>query len=438
MGSRHDEDVARATEAWRRWCRSLEDAGVAALEATFTDDEIDLAEGLRHLARMARISTISAFENTDPAHPYLWRALGPQLKMGGDNPQGLYLSAPINGTDTFRLRGTRGSARWISMLAQRGPAAAAEGLSVFGDALFATDLVVDEDGSFEVLISPERPSTGAVVEGGGSEVGGAERGGAERGGSEGGESEGSAVNWIQSDRFSARILVRQFFGTWDDVVPMDVTIENLGAGPGDRAARAPEPLTLDVAVAQLARSAGQFSVMVPMMQGELAAKGEALNTFETDIGAPTSNSGGVPGGNAVTARWCLEPDEALVVTVTPPTPCAYWDVQVGNAWYESWDYRWYLSGLTCEQAHLADDGSVTFVIAERDPGVVNWLEAAGHRQGHVAVRWQLTDGQLPIPETKVVKVAEVASLTGLPAVTPTERLAHRRALAAAFDSRFRP
>jgi hypothetical protein len=126
-----------------------------------------------------------------------------------------------------------------------------------------------------------------------------------------------------------------------------------------------------------------------------------------------------------------------VVRVTPPTPCAYWDVQVGNCWYESFDYRHRFSGLTCEGAHLEPDGSVVLVVADRDPGVANWLEAAGHREGHVAIRWQLSDGDLPIPDTAVVPVGEVAALTGLPAVDAPERARQRAALADSFDARFR-
>ena len=95
-----------------------------ALAKTLTHDEVDLAEGLRHLTRMATLVSLGSLENKDSAHPYLWSALDPHRKMGGDNPQGLYLSGPINGTDTFRLRGTRGSARWVSIiLSQNGPAA---------------------------------------------------------------------------------------------------------------------------------------------------------------------------------------------------------------------------------------------------------------------------------------------------------------------------
>jgi hypothetical protein len=175
--------------------------------------------------------------------------------------------------------------------------------------------------------------------------------------------------------------------------------------------------------------------MVPIMLSEMVGKGDRKNSFKTDIGDPTSNSGGVPGGNAVTARWAIEPDEALVVRVTPPVPCAYWDVQVGNGWYESFDYRHHFSGLTCEGAHLEDDGSVVLVVSDRDPGTANWLEAVGHREGHIAIRWQLTD-DLPVPETEVVPVGDVAARTGLPAVSPAERARARADLAASFDARF--
>jgi hypothetical protein len=161
-----------------------------------------------------------------------------------------------------------------------------------------------------------------------------------------------------------------------------------------------------------------------------------LNSFKTDIGDPTS-SGGVPGGNAVTGRWALELDEALIIRVTPPVPCAYWDVQVGNGWYETFDYRHHVSGLTCEGAHLADDGSVTLVLSSQDPGTVNWLAAAQHREGHIAIRWQLTNGQLPVPETTVVSVGEVQTLTGLPAASAADRAATRAQLRHSFDARFR-
>lgn len=387
-----DEQLAAATGAWQGFCRTLEASGTEALAKTLTHDEVDLAEGLRHLARMAALTLVGSLENKDSLHPYLWPALDPHRKMGGDNPQGLYLSGPINGADTFRLRGTRGSARWVSIIVgQAGP-------PPYGDALFLPDLDVAADGTFEIIVSPQR----------------------------------QPGHWLRSTPSSNGLLVRQFFPTPDDVEPMVLTLENL-SNHGE----IPSPLTLDTAVAGVQRASRMYSTMLAMMQGELLGKGAAKNAFKTDIGDPTSTSGGVPGGNAVTARWALEPGEALIVRVTPPEPCAYWDVQVGNGWYESFDYRHHFCGLTCEGAHISDDGSLALVVADRDPGVANWLEAAGHREGHIAIRWQLTDGNLPIPETRVVNIDDVAALTGLPPVSPDERKRQRELLARSFDARFR-
>jgi hypothetical protein len=390
--------LARASQVWRDWCAALERTGVAALEQTLTHDEIDLAEGLRHLARMARLTLLTNMENDDAAHPYLHRSLGPTLKMGGDNPCGLYLSAPVNGTDTYRLTGTRGSASWVSFMAQRSHECFAHGLGVFGDAIFMTGLQVASDGTFEMILSPQE----------------------------------HAGNWIETDRFTSVLIIRQFFGGCDDVRPMDLTIENLTRGGEIKST-----LSLDAAAAGLARSAQSFGIFLPAMQSEMQSKAGSVNAFDTDVGDPTSNFGGVPGGNAVTTRWRLEADEALVVHALPPTPCPYWDVQVGNLWYESWDYRHFFSGLSGAQASLHDDGSVTIVVSERDPGTCNWLETAGHREGHMAIRWQLTEGKLPLPDCKVVKVDEVAAVTGLPAVTTNERRAQRRAQRAGVEKRFR-
>jgi hypothetical protein len=389
--------LEQATTAWQEWCRALETVGTAALANTLTDEEIDFAEGLRHLTRMARLTLAGGMENNDPLHPFFDRSLGPTLKMGGDNPAGLYLSAPINGTDTYRVRGTRGSATWISFMAQRSHGCFAAGLGVFGDAIF-TELEVEDNGTFEMVLSPDkRPG-----------------------------------NWIETDRFSARLMVRQFFGDWSDVRPMDLTIENVSRGDQPK-----EFLTLSAAVDDLAQSRQSLTTLLPAMQSELAAKAGSINTFATDIGDATESYGGVPGGNAVTMRWRLAADEALVATVRPPTPCAYWDVQLGNIWYESWDYRHFLSGIVHTQATLNADGSATIVLSERDPGTTNWIQTCGHREGHLAVRWQLTEGQLPLPDCTVVKVDDVTSLTGLPLVSDDERREQFRKLRAAAEGRFR-
>jgi hypothetical protein len=395
-----DGRLEEASTGWSAWCRAIESAGLDALSKTITHDEVDLAEGVRHLARMVRLTLFSATENRNTANPYFWPALDPHLKMGGDNPQGLYLSAPVNGTDIFRISGTCGSARWVSCILGRSAEGVQAGLAPFGNAIFRPDIVAGPAGTFEIFVAPERPQ--------------------------------GAVNYVASDQWTVSVLLRQFFGTLDDVHPIEpLQIENLSSGTQTTA-----PLGVDEIIEQMARAAATFSILVPLMQSEMIGKGSAKNHFVTDIGDPTSISGGVTGGNAVTARWALETDEALVVEVTPPTPCGYWDVQVGNGWYESFDYRNIFSGFTCENASLNQDGSVTIVVAQEDPGTANWLETAHHREGHIAIRWQLSDGDLPIPRCTVAKVAEVTKRWDLPTVSPEQRAQERRKLVQSFDTRF--
>ncbi len=398
------QKVAAAKQHWQKFCDSLASTGLQALDNLHIDTDLDLAEGVRYLSRIARLALESELENKDSAHPYLQRSLGPTLKMGGDNPEGLYLAAPINGTDTFQITGSRGSADWISFFAQRSYDALADGLTVFGDCLFSTELKSDSEGRICITIAPE----GAFP-----------------------DSE-SPDNWIKTDKYCSLMLIRQFFSDRDDVSPMDLRIENLTRGHEPKAL-----LTLPEVGKRLDASAAFFDMMVPIMQQEMVDQGARLNTFETDIGNPTSNTGGVPGGNGVTARWALNADEALLVTFTPPSSCPYWDIQVGNGWYESWDYRHFFSGMTHSQAHYNADGSVTVVVSEQDPGTVNWLQAAGHEQGHIAVRWLLTDGELPLPDCQVVSVSAVSSLVDLETVLPSERDQQKRRHRESVERRFR-
>ena len=114
----------------------------------------------------------------------------------------------------------------------------------------------------------------------------------------------------------------------------------------------PQPLRLETVVAGDEACHRHVQRDVADDARGIARQGRAEEPFKTDVGDPTSTSGGVPGGNAVTARWALEPGEALLVRVMPPTPCAYWDVQVGNGWYESFDYRHRFCGLTCDGVTL--------------------------------------------------------------------------------------
>ena len=124
--------------------------------------------------------------------------------------------------------------------------------------------------------------------------------------------------------------------------------------------------------------------------------------------------------------WELGEDEALVIEVTPPE-ALYWSVSLGNHWWETIDYANRQSSLNGHQASLDDDGVFRAVVSHTDPGVANWLDTAGNRQGPMIFRWVRAQGA-PVPTTRVVSVAKIDA--ALPAHTALRRpdapLCHHR------------
>jgi len=109
-------------------------------------------------------------------------------------------------------------------------------------------------------------------------------------------------------------------------------------------------------------------------------------------------------------------------------------------WYVSLDYINHQTSLTADQARADPDGRLRFVISERDPGVANWLECAGHRRGYVQIRWQRLSRDLGPGDGPQAEVVPFGGLPGgLPfyqeaRVTPTDyaaRIAARQAAVAA-------
>ena len=106
--------------------------------------------------------------------------------------------------------------------------------------------------------------------------------------------------------------------------------------------------------------------------------------------------------------WKIQPDEALLMEVTPPR-CAYWNFELANRWCNSVDYRYRFSSLNGKQAVFEDDGSVRIAVSHADPGIPNWLDIAGHCVGMVNQRWVEAEG-FPTPNATLVKVADLSRM----------------------------
>jgi hypothetical protein len=76
-----------------------------------------------------------------------------------------------------------------------------------------------------------------------------------------------------------------------------------------------------------------------------------------------------------------------------------------NRWFESLDYRYHTVHSNHLRAQAAEQGEITLVVAHRDPGLPNWIDTTGHRQGIMLFRWTRPAPGTELPDVRVEKVA---------------------------------
>ncbi|HTZ10182.1 MAG TPA: DUF1214 domain-containing protein [Acidimicrobiales bacterium] len=353
--------------------------------APAADTEVDRAAGYRHLLVLLGLAVDEALRAGDPYDPVISPAnVDAVLTWGMDCPDAAYSGTPVRGDTCYRIRGRRGSARYLGFQVMAGIETTAN--------VVADELDIGPDGTFELTLGGE-----AV-----------------------------AGNWMPLADRATSLVVRQFFYDWGTEVPAALEIECVGRRPEPVA---PEPLSAAGVGRQLGAVGAFLEASIRFwLDIEEAGRAQGLNVFRppaalTAMGAAAENV-------SVWGSWDLGDDEALVVEVTPPE-AVYWSVSLGNYWWETIDYARRQSSLNGHQAVLDADGVFRAVVAGRDPGVANWLDTAGNHRGPAIFRWLRAAGA-PVPATRVVPVADVVDVLppGTAIVSPEERsavLARRRA-----------
>lgn len=390
----YDHD-ARLRQAWHKFCDDLKASGEIAFRETAASNPVDRAAGIRLLSRNIALALAFEFENKDPLHPEIMHYFDPMRKQGGDNTDALYVGAPINGTDTYRISGKRGSSRYFSVtIVEKGntPWGGAVPAVLFGD-----DLKIEEDGSFELFLSPD-PQPG---------------------------------NWIKTTPDTFRVTFRQFFADWENEKPMEARIDRL---TGDST---PPQLSPEVVENGLGAAAHWVNWSVNYWADMIDKWKVQPNLFLSYRQLEDRKIDATPGGEPLIAYWMLPRDEALIIRVRPPK-AQYWAVEFGNYWWETMDYRYRLSNTNCHYAALEDDGELIIVVSHDDPGLPNWLDPSGHSEGYLTYRWMLAESY-PVPVAQQVKRAEL--FDHLPAaikrISPEERREQLAARRRGVVSRFK-
>jgi hypothetical protein len=417
----------------------------------------NLAEGYRYVLGFLYGSIGRSFGPT-PEFPYFVRMIQPLNRSTIDNSDAIYLVAPIDGRHSYTIRGRAGDTRhW------RGQPPVREGRKAPHYVFFQTasghsgdtgeldelkpgtrancgvidssDLQVNADGTFEILLAPERPAghTGNFM---------ATRAVKTR--------RNEAGETIVREYVAELVALRELFCDWQREDLMDLFIYR-----NDRLGQ-PMPLYTPALAAEQMRNAGRFTRnqvhfwnkfygITLEAYGDMNGDGMCFmprNDFNQPNAASLATGGGMSTNIYCGGIFELADDEALVIELHQPVEPQYIGFCLGNLWGESLDFANFQSSLNGLQAHRDADNVFRLVIARRDPGIANWLDTTGQPEGYMCARWAYTDQPretLPHATARQVKLNEV--LRHLPVdtkrVTPEQRRAEIAARQEHVQRRYR-
>jgi hypothetical protein len=345
-------------KSWEEFCDRLKLAGVNLKHPGTPQDAFSQAEGIRYLTRLTRVSLEAFVEYADPSFPVFKRMVHETVKMGADNPDNYYFNAQISGDFEYRITGKRNTVDYIGFFTQNGNYGTTGGLSPCG-ALEGTDLEVEEDGTFEIILSRKK----------------------------------RGKNWLKIEEDTGLVMVRQTFFNRYREVPAEIKIENLEGN------KSPAPLTARM-VDEGLNTAAMFVAGAPLLFARWAKGFQKHPNLLPQFDPEVSNAAG--GDRNIIyyhSYWKLNEDEALMITVTPPA-CDNWNFQLNNYWMESLDYRYHTICINKASAAYEPDGSVRIIVSHKDPGMKNWLDTCDHREGTMCWRWyRLHPGATPVEPT---------------------------------------
>lgn len=323
-------------------------------EAPHIENDADLLEGLQYLAGGIAACTHIAFDY-DREHPFLQSGTGPFTKMGLDNPDTLYFGTRVQAGREYVVTGKRGTTTDLSFQLLGGEYTdqnVPDSETAFDD----RRLDIAADGSFE---------------------------------------------WRFTPASNAQLVIREVYNDWS------AQRGHVAISRTDTAGTAPAPLSTETIERRWATAGKQLVQRVKtwLQFPQWFYTNIPVNTMV----APRLTPGGLATQYSSAGHFELTPEQALVITL-PVTDAPYLGFQLGSLWYISLDYINHQTSLNGIQAQADPDGKIRIVVAERNPGVSNWVETTGHRKGFLQFRWQRVSRELTAADGPTVDLVDSESM----------------------------
>ena len=323
--------------------------------------------------------------NEHPEFMPLWNS----VFLFQPNPDDVYYYAPLDGRRRYRIFGDRGTIHMVNFQFGHGMMGMVTEIGQqHSSYLDNNDIIVDADGSFEILLAPERP-------------------------------DGYQGTWHRIRADVDFVMVRMRSYAWGEEVDTRMAIECLDAPPVKRRMGITE-------IDERLRAALTLSErLVPLFYGlqnkTLANVGK--NKFEL-----TAYEGiGLVQQLYWTAVFDLPYGDALILETELPRIRPYWNVQINDPYFNAVEFVYRQTSINGRTARIDTDGKFRAVISHTDPGVLNWLDTGDFTEGTIFGRWTQCDSA-PVPSLKKVPAGEIRHHLppDTPVISPEERLEQLR------------
>jgi hypothetical protein len=380
MSTTSTENTKALRDAWSTYNEAIESARLA-VEATprfkeRTDHRATAYHSLAEAQSMAYGFAIAPRMDSPLIDTRAW--YHHVHTLGGTSADLYHVTASVDGRHTYRLFGRIGDLKVLVMQVFN---------TILGGAgqkqLVDADLakLCDANGNFEVILSA-KPHNG---------------------------------NWIPLDSSSDFnfIFIRRFFDDWNgdrgalDIELLDGPVDNQDldeAAMARRIRRASDSLTFLVKRWNI----GIYDLYMSRNNG---SKNKVAVVSGSEI---ASDSAGSPSTFYTWGVFDILDDEALIIEYPVPQ-AAFWSLQIQDVWTKPINYLDHQSDINQRHAVIDSDAKFRAVICHKDPGVTNWLDTDGHKEGTIVGRAYLAQTKPATPIVKLIKVQDIKN--NLPADT---------------------
>ena len=380
---------SETAQAWQELLVSQEAAAARIIDAT-QDNSQDRLEGMDMLSDLLSVSLEMKVDKGDPMCPEFTDWMGDYRKIFGDVGDAVYHTAEIDPRREYVIFGNMGEADYIGF--QLYGINPINGWNRAAANINAHEMTIAKNRDFRLTLSSTT------------------------------QAQNSNTLFMSDDVHM--IMVRQYFFDRRNSLPAKFSIKIVDSDQ----AKPIKTISDTVNHAKKIRNAAQLFngvvdgtfAMHDMLSND-PNRSDPPRRYNPDFAGifyPTVD-------NEYLGTWFnISPDEALIIEGQAPifkdSVSGYWSISLQNRWMQSLDYSDKQTSMNSRDLIIKDDGTYRMVVAHSnyfqsgEPAKPiqalmgengNWLETDGHKEGLLAIRYQLAQS-FENPDIRLVKIGD--------------------------------